>query len=349
MTLKTPALVAESAGAPFVQRIVETRDLRPDDVRIDVKFAGICHSDIHQVREEWGTAIFPMVPGHEIAGVVSAVGAEVTDVAVGDRVGVGCMVDSCGECEECVAGYEQNCARGAVMTYNGRGYDGEQTYGGYAQQVTVQQKFVCPIPEGINLDVAAPLMCAGITTYSPLRRWGVGPGSKVAVIGLGGLGHMGVVLAAAMGAEVTVISRTDAKRDDSLRLGAVDHVASENPSNFKGLIGAFDLILNTVSADIDIEKYLRLVKPRGVVANVGLPSEKYQVRPGALIGGGKVLTGSNIGGIGETKEMLAFCAEHGVGSAIETITADEVTAAYDTVVAGDVRYRYVIDVSTIRA
>lgn len=347
MAFETPALVAETAGASFVQRPVERRDLRPDDVLIDVKYAGICHSDIHQVREEWGSAIFPMVPGHEVAGVVAAVGSDVVGVKVGDRVGVGCMVDSCGVCEYCVAGYEQHCVKGAVMTYNGRGYDGEPTLGGYSQQLVVAERFACPIPDGIALDVAAPLLCAGITTYSPLRRWGVGAGSKVAVVGLGGLGHLGVVLAVAMGAEVTVISRSDAKRDDSLALGAVRHVASENPSNFKGLVGEFDLILNTVSADIDIEKYLRLVKPRGVVANVGLPSEKYQVRPGALIGGGKVLTGSNIGGIPETKEMLAFCAEHGIGAQIETITADEVTEAYDRVVAGDVRYRYVIDVATI--
>lgn len=348
-TTTTHALVADSPGAAFVQRTVERRALRPDDVAIDIKFAGICHSDIHQVREEWGKAIFPMVPGHEIAGVVSAVGDAVTDVKVGDRVGVGCMVDSCGECDECRAGFEQNCTRGAVMTYNGLGYDGEPTYGGYSQHVVVQQKFVCPIPEGIELDVAAPLLCAGITTYSPLRRWGVGPGSRVAVVGLGGLGHMAVVLAHAMGAEVSVISRTDAKKDDSLALGAVEHLASSDPATLKARRGHFDLVLNTVSADLDIEDYLKLVRPRGVVANVGLPTEKYAVRPGLLIGGGKVLTGSNIGGIPETKEMLAFCAEHGIGARVEVIGADEVTAAYDKVVAGEVRYRYVIDVSTIAA
>lgn len=349
MTSQTPALVAETAGAPFVQRLVQRRDLRPDDVAIDVKYAGICHSDIHQVREEWGTAIFPMVPGHEIAGIVTAVGSDVQGIEVGDRVGVGCMVDSCGVCDECLAGFEQNCSEGAVMTYNGRDYEGEPTLGGYSQQVVVSERFACPIPEGIALDVAAPLLCAGITSYSPLRRWGAGPGTKVAVVGLGGLGHMGVVLAVAMGAEVTVISRSDAKKADSLALGAVEHLASADPAVFKEKRGYFDLVLNTVSADLDIEDYLKIVGPRGVVANVGLPSEKYAVRPGLLIGGGKVLTGSNIGGIAETKEMLAFCAEHGIGAMVETISADEVSAAYDKVVAGDVRYRYVIDVSTIRA
>ena len=348
MTSHTPALVAETPGAAFTQRLITRRALRDDDVAIDIKYAGICHSDIHQVREEWGKAIFPMVPGHEIAGVVSAVGADVTDVKVGDRVGVGCMVDSCGACEHCKDGYEQYC-RTSVMTYNGTGYDGEPTLGGYSQSVVVSQRFVCLIPEGIELDVAAPLLCAGITTYSPLRRWDVGPGSRVAVVGLGGLGHMGVKLAVAMGAEVSVISRTDAKKADSLALGAVEHLASSDPTTMKSRRGHFDLVLNTVSADIDIEDLLKLVRPRGVVTNVGLPTEKYQVRPGLLIGGGRVLTGSNIGGIPETKEMLAFCAEHGIGAQIETITADEVTEAYDKVVAGDVRYRYVIDVSTINA
>ena len=345
----TASLVAESAGSPFVQRQMEQRDLRADDVLIDIAWAGICHSDIHQVREEWGSAIFPMVPGHEIAGTVREVGADVTDVKVGDRVGVGCMVDSCGECEFCKDGLEQHCRQGAVMTYNGRGYDGNPTYGGYAQSVVVSQRFVCPIPEGIELDEAAPLLCAGITTYSPLRRWNVGPGSRVAVVGMGGLGHMGVKLAVAMGAEVTVLSRTMDKADDSRKLGAGDHVSTSDSGAMKGLRGAFDLILNTVSADLDLELYVKLLKARGVLVNVGLPTEKYAVSPGLLVGSSKVLAGSTIGGIPETKEMLAFCAENGVGATVEKLTADEVTDAYDKVVAGDVRYRYVIDVSTIRA
>jgi D-arabinose 1-dehydrogenase-like Zn-dependent alcohol dehydrogenase len=347
MPTQTPALVASSAGAPFTQRLIERRDLRPDDVAIEIAYAGICHSDIHQVREEWGSAIFPMVPGHEIAGVVTAVGSEVTTVAVGDRVGVGCMVDSCGECDLCRAGYEQHCARGAVMTYNGIGYDGDPTYGGYSRSVVVSSRFTCPIPDGIGLDEAAPLLCAGVTSYSPLRRWGAGPGTKVAVVGMGGLGHMGVKLAAAMGAEVTVLSRSDAKAADSLALGAVAHLATSDRAVMKAHSSHFDIVLNTVSAPLDMNTYLRLVKPRGVLANVGLPTENYEIRPGALIGTSKVLAGSNIGGIAETSEMLAFCAEHGIGATIETITADQVGEAYDKVVAGEVRYRYVIDVSTI--
>jgi len=248
--ISTPALVAPSAGAAFEARTVEHRDLRDDDVLIDIRFAGICHSDIHQVREEWGSAIFPMVPGHEIAGVVSAVGDGVTKHKVGDRVGVGCMVDSCGECEFCKDGEEQFCSKGAVMTYNGTGYDGQPTRGGYAQQVVVSERFAVGIPDGIELDVAAPLLCAGITVWSPLKRWGAGPGKKVAVVGLGGLGHMAVKLAAAMGAEVSVLSRTDAKRVDSEALGATSFHATGDEGVLQSLKGSFDLIVNTVSADL---------------------------------------------------------------------------------------------------
>jgi len=349
MPTQTPALVTDSVGAPFVQRLVERRDLRADDVAIEIHYAGICHSDIHQVREEWGSAIFPMVPGHEIAGVVTAIGDAVTSFAVGDRVGVGCMVDSCGECEFCEDGFEQHCTRGAVMTYNGRGYDGEPTLGGYSRSIVVSDRFVCAVPDGIGLDEAAPLLCAGVTLYSPLRRWGVGPGSKVAVVGLGGLGHMGVKLAAAMGAEVTVLSRTDAKAADSTALGASAHVATSEAGALRALRNTFDLVVNTVSADLDIEAYVGIAKPRGAVVSVGLPPSAYQIRPSRLVGTSKVLAGSNIGGIAETREMLEFCAAHGIGAQIETISADEVDAAYDKVVAGEVRYRYVIDVATIEA
>lgn len=347
--ISTPALVAPSAGAAFEARTVEHRDLRDDDVLIDVKFAGICHSDIHQVREEWGSAIFPMVPGHEIAGVVSAVGDGVTKYKVGDRVGVGCMVDSCGECEFCKDGEEQFCSKGAVMTYNGTGYDGEPTKGGYAQQVVVSERFAVGIPDGIELDVAAPLLCAGITVWSPLKRWGAGPGKKVAVIGLGGLGHMAVKLAAAMGAEVSVLSRSDAKKDDGLALGATSYHATGDEGVLKGLKGTFDIIINTVSADLPMQTYIGLLRPLGVIANVGLPTGNYDFAPGAVVGGSRVVAGSNIGGIPATAEMLAFCAEHGIGATVETISADEVDAAYDRVVAGDVRYRFVIDTATITA
>ncbi len=330
-------------------RTVERRALRDDDVAIAISHAGICHSDIHQVREEWGRAIFPMVPGHEIAGVVTEIGAAVTDVRVGDRVGVGCMVNSCGECAMCKDGFEQHCERGAVMTYNGRDYDGVVTLGGYSRSVVVGERFVCPIPEGISSAEAAPLLCAGITTYSPLRRWGVGPGSRVGVLGLGGLGHMGVKFAAAMGAEVTVFSRTSAKAADALALGASRHVATSDPDALRPLRNHFDVLLNTVSADLDMNAHLRTVRPRGVMVNVGLPGGDYGVRPSMLVGNSRVLAGSNIGGIAETREMLEFAAAHGLGASVEVIDADDVADAYDRVVAGDVRYRYVIDVSTIEA
>lgn len=349
MSITTEAIVAESAGTPFVVRTIEHRDLRDDDIVIDIKFAGICHSDIHQVREEWGRAIFPMVPGHEIAGVVSAVGSGVTQYKIGDRVGVGCMVDSCGECEYCKDGEEQFCNKGAVMTYNGRGYDGDPTYGGYAKQVVVSERFAVRIPDGIGLDEAAPLLCAGITTWTPLKRWGAGPGKKVAVVGLGGLGHMAVKFAAALGAEVTVLSRSEAKKADALALGAHDYVATADPSALKENRRRFDLIINTVSAALPMPAYLAMLKPLGAMVNVGMPTEHYDITPGSVVGGSKVLAGSNIGGIPATQEMLDFAASHGLGATIEVIGAADVDAAYERVVAGDVRYRFVIDTATINA
>lgn len=347
MSIKTEAIVAESPGAPFVIRTIEHRDLRDDDIVIDIAYAGICHSDIHQVREEWGRSIFPMVPGHEIAGTVAAVGAAVTRHKVGDRVGVGCLVDSCGECEYCKDGEEQFCEVGSVATYNGRGYDGDPTYGGYAKQVVVSERFAVRIPEGIGLDEAAPLLCAGITTWTPLKRWGAGPGKHVAVVGLGGLGHMAVKFAHAMGAEVTVISRSEAKKDDALALGADDYLATADPSVLKDNRRRFDLIVNTVSASLPMPAYLAMLKPLGAMVNLGIPTENYELPAFAVVGGSKVLAGSNIGGIPATQEMLDFAAAHNLGATIETISADQVDAAYDRVVAGDVRYRFVIDVSTI--
>lgn len=346
---RTAALSTASAGAPLTATTIERRDLRDDDITIDIAYAGICHSDIHQVREEWGSAIFPMVPGHEIAGVVSAVGDGVTRYQVGDRVGVGCMVDSCGECEFCKDGQEQFCSKGAVMTYNGKGYDGEETMGGYSQQVVVSERFAVRIPDALELDVAAPLLCAGITTYNPLKRWGAGPGTTVAVVGLGGLGHLGVKFAAALGAEVTVLSQSTAKQADSARFGAVDHRATKDESTFEDLRGRFDLILNTVSANLPFDDYLSLLKPNGAMVNVGAPSDPSSFRAFSLIGGSKVLAGSNIGGIPQTQEMLDFAAEHGIAAEIETISADQVNEAYDRVVNSDVRYRFVIDTATIGA
>ncbi|WP_121748877.1 NAD(P)-dependent alcohol dehydrogenase [Streptomyces sp. E2N166] len=341
------AYAAPAAKAPLERTTIERREVREHDVLIDIKFAGICHSDIHQVREGWGEAIFPMVPGHEIAGVVSEVGPGVTKFAVGDRVGVGCMVDSCRECENCEAGLEQYCTGGSVMTYNGVGKDGEPTYGGYSEKVVVDENFVLGIPEGIALDEAAPLLCAGITTYSPLRRWNAGPGKKVAVVGMGGLGHMAVKLAHALGAEVTVLSQSLRKKDDGLKLGADHYYATSDPATFEELAGTFDLIVSTVSAPLDLGAYLGLLKTEGALANVGAPEEPVSLNLFALLGGGKTLAGSMIGGIRETQEMLDFCAEHGIGAEIELIAASEVNEAYERVLASDVRYRFVIDTATI--
>ena len=349
MTSTVPALVTPSASAPFEASTIEVRDVGEHDVQIDVAYAGICHSDIHQVREEWGPAIFPMVPGHEIAGIVSAVGTGVTRYSVGDRVGVGCFVDSCRECENCLAGEEQFCLKGNVATYNGRQYSGEPTYGGYSQRVVVDENYVLRIPEGLALDAAAPLLCAGITTYSPLKHWGAGPGTRVAIVGMGGLGHMGVQIAHALGAHVTVLSQTLSKRDDGLRLGADEYYATSDPETFPALRGSLDLIINTVSADIDVDAYLSTLRRNGSLVYVGLPEDAQTFRAGSVIGGRRSIAGSNIGGIRETQEMLDFCAEHGIAAEIELLDASQVNEAYDRVVRSDVRYRFVIDTATIPA
>ncbi|WP_077796940.1 NAD(P)-dependent alcohol dehydrogenase [Streptomyces sp. JHA26] len=341
------AYAAPAAKAPLERTTIERREVREHDVLIDIKFAGICHSDIHQAREGWGEAIFPMVPGHEIAGIVEAVGPGVTKFKVGDRVGVGCLVDSCRECENCRAGLEQHCLKGSVGTYNAVGHDGEPTYGGYSQKVVVDEAFTLRIPDGLALDVAAPLLCAGITTYSPLKHWGAAPGKKVAVIGLGGLGHMGVKIAHAMGAEVTVLSQSLRKKDDGLKLGADHYYATSDEKTFQDLAGTFDVILSTVSAPLDFGSYLGLLRTGGALVNVGAPEEPIALNLFSLIGGNKTLAGSMIGGIAETQEMLDFCAEHGIGAEIELIAASEINDAYERVLASDVRYRFVIDTATI--
>jgi uncharacterized zinc-type alcohol dehydrogenase-like protein len=341
------AYAAPAAKAPLERTTVERRAVGEHDVLIDIKFAGICHSDIHQVNEGWGEAIFPMVPGHEIAGVVSAVGPGVTRFEVGDRVGVGCMVDSCRECDNCRAGLEQYCAEGAVMTYNGIGKDGRPTHGGYSEKIVVDENYVVRIPDGLSLDVAAPLLCAGITLYSPLKHWNAGPGKKVAIVGLGGLGHMGVKLAHALGAEVTVLSQSLRKKDDGLRLGADHYHATGDPATFEALAGTFDLIVSTVSAPLDLGAYLSLLKTGGALVNVGAPEEPVSLNLFSVINDRRTLAGSMIGGIAETQEMLDFCAEHGFGAEIELIRADQINEAYERVLAGDVRYRFVIDAATI--
>lgn len=345
MPFTVKALQKISPDAPFQVVDLPRRDPRADDVVIDIKAAGICHSDIHTIRNEWGEAHFPLTVGHEIAGVVSAVGAEVSAWRVGDRVGVGCLVHACGECEWCRQGEEQNCPA-AVGTYNSRDVDDTITQGGYSQKIVVNERFVCRIPDALDFDVAAPLLCAGITTFSPIERWGITAGSKVAVVGLGGLGHMGVQIAAALGADVTVLSRSLAKEDEARQLGAARTLATTEEGFFRRYRGEFDFILNTVSADLDVDAYLRLLKPHGVMVVVGLPPERQQLSFGSLIMGGKVLTGSNIGGIRQTQDMLDFCGRHGIGAVIEKIGVDEVDAAYDRVVAGDVKFRFVIDTAT---
>jgi uncharacterized zinc-type alcohol dehydrogenase-like protein len=343
----TPALSAPSAGAPFDATTIERRALGEHDVLIDIKFCGICHSDIHQVKDEWGGSIFPMVPGHEIAGVVAEVGSGVTKHAVGDRVGVGCVVDSCRECDNCKAGFEQYCAKVPIWTYNAVGNDGEPTYGGYSTQIVVGEHYVLRIPDGLALDAAAPLLCAGITTYSPLRHWNAGPGKRVAIVGLGGLGHLGVKIAHALGAEVTVLSQSLRKQDDGLRLGADHYHATGDPKTFEDLANSLDLILNTVSAPLDFAAYLSLLRRDGAMVNLGLPEEPVQLVLQSLTGRRRSLSSSGIGGIPETQEMLDFCAEHGVGSEVEVISADQVNEAYERVLASDVRYRFVIDAATI--
>ncbi|POX59884.1 alcohol dehydrogenase [Streptomyces sp. Ru62] len=341
------AYAAPAAKAPLERTTIERRAVGEFDVLIDIKFAGICHSDIHQVHEGWGEAIFPMVPGHEIAGVVAEVGPGVTKFQVGDRVGVGCMVDSCRECENCLRGEEQYCLNGMVGTYNAVGKDGEPTYGGYSEKIVVDENYVVRIPDGLSLDVAAPLLCAGITTYSPLSHWNAGPGKKVAVVGLGGLGHMAVKIAHAMGAEVTVLSQSLRKKDDGLKLGADHYYATSDPKTFEELAGTFDLIVSTVSAPMDFGALLSLLKTDGALVNVGAPEEPIALNLFSVIGGRKTLAGSMIGGIRETQEMLDFCAEHGIGAEIELISAAEVNEAYERVLASDVRYRFVIDTATI--
>jgi uncharacterized zinc-type alcohol dehydrogenase-like protein len=333
---------------PFQPTVIERRDLQPHDVLIEIKFAGICHSDIHTARGDWGPIRYPLVPGHEIAGIVTEVGSEVTKFSVGDRVGVGCMVDSCRECDNCRKGEEQYCLNGNTGTYAAIDRYGQYTQGGYSTHIVVTEDFVVRIPDEIALDVAAPLLCAGITTYSPLRHWGVEPGKKVAVVGLGGLGHMAVKLAHAMGAEVTVLSQSWKKKEDSFRLGADHYYATSEPDVFQKLAGTFDLILNTVSAPIDINKYLSLLALDGTLVNVGAPPEPLPVHVFSLIGRRRSFAGSNIGGIRETQEMLDFCAAHGITPEIEVISADQIDEAWERVLASDVRYRFVIDVSTMR-
>ncbi len=341
------AYAAHSATGPLKPTTIERREVGPHDVLIEIKFAGICHSDIHTVRGDWGPQSYPLAPGHEIAGIVTEVGPAVTRHAVGDRVGVGCLVDSCGACTHCQAGEEQYCLAGNTGTYGAVDRDGTITQGGYSTHIVVTENFVVHIPDSLALDVAAPLLCAGITTYSPLRHWGAGPGKKVAVVGMGGLGHMAVKIASAMGAEVTVLSQTLSKRDDGLKLGAQRYHATGDQETFTLLAGSFDLIISTISAAVDINAYLKLLSLNGTLVLVGAPAEALPVHAFSLSMGRRSFAGSTIGGIRETQDMLNFCAEHGLGAEIEVISASQINEAYERVLASDVRYRFVIDTATL--
>jgi uncharacterized zinc-type alcohol dehydrogenase-like protein len=350
--MKTAAYAAQNAHTPLAPWSIERREPGPRDVLIDIEYCGVCHSDVHQARDEWGGSIFPMVPGHEIVGRVAAIGAEVNRHKVGDRVGVGCFVDSCRSCTPCKSGEEQFCDNGMSATYNGYERKGvpldrsRPTYGGYSTRVTVDQDYVLRIPTALAPERAAPLLCAGITTYSPLRRFGVKAGDRVAVVGLGGLGHMGVKIAAALGAEVTVLSSSPGKRDDALRLGAQDFIATREPSAFKSNAGRFDFILDTVSAAHDYGDYLSLLRLDGTMVLVGLP-DPMPLAAGPLIMRRRRLAGSLIGGIRETQEMLDFCAAHDVAADVEVIDIGAINESWERMIRGDVRYRFVIDSASL--
>ena len=344
--LHTPAYAAADGQSPLAPISIQRREPRADEVLIDILYCGVCHSDIHQARDEWGGSIFPMVPGHEIVGRVAQVGAQVGKFKVGDAVGVGCFVDSCRACAQCEAGEEQYCDEGMTGTYNSRERDTQApTYGGYSTRITVHQDYVLRIPESIPLDRAAPLLCAGITTYSPLRHYGVKAGDEVAVVGLGGLGHMAVKLAAAMGARVTVLSTSASKRADALALGAHDFAATGEAATFPALARCFDFIVDTVSARHDYNAYLSLLKFDGTMIVLGVPDTPAPVAAFALIMQRRKLGGSLIGGIRETQEMLDFCAEHDIASDIELIDMEQVNEAYERMLKADVRYRFVIDIA----
>ena len=345
--MKTRGYATPGPTVPLGPFAFERREPGPADVVIDILYCGICHSDIHQARDEWGGSIYPMVPGHEIVGRVARTGAAVSRFKPGDLAGVGCFVDSCRNCDACREGLEQYCERHLVATYNGTEHDGSPTYGGYSSVIVVDENYVLAIPGGIPLDGTAPLLCAGITTYSPLRHWNVGPGSRVGILGLGGLGHVGVRIAAGLGAEVTVLSTSPGKAADARRLGAHRFLLTSDPEQMRRARGTLDFILDTASAPHDLQPYLRLLARDGAMVQVGAPPEPASIAAFALISGRKTLAGSSIGGIRETQEMLDFCAAHGITADVEVIPIDRVNEAYDRTVAGDVHYRFVIDMATL--
>ncbi|TKB97165.1 NAD(P)-dependent alcohol dehydrogenase [Pedobacter cryotolerans] len=344
--IQSKGYAAQSPESDLTAWDFERRDVGAHDVQIEIQFCGVCHSDLHQIKNDWFPGLFPMVPGHEIVGKIVKVGDHVKNFKVGDLAGVGCMVDSCQVCENCKADLEQYCEDGNTQTYNNKGRDGVPTYGGYSNNIVVREEFVLHISEKLPLAATAPLLCAGITTYSPLRHWKVGKGHKLAVLGLGGLGHMAVKFGVAFGAEVTVLSTSPSKEAAAKELGAHHFVVTKDKAQLDAVRGSFDFILDTVSADHDMNLYLGLLRTNGVHIVVGVPAP-YAIHPFSLIGGRKSLAGSGIGGIAETQDMLDFCAEHNIVSDIELIDIKDITTAYERMVKGDVRYRFVIDIATL--
>lgn len=342
------AYAAQNSTTPLAPFNFERRDVGPDDVKIDILYCGVCHSDLHQVRNEWGGSIYPMVPGHEIVGRITEVGSKVKNFTVGDLAGIGCFVDSCRTCPSCLANEEQYCDNGMVGTYNGRDKEGNPTYGGYSTQIVVDEKYTLHVSEKLAIEGVAPLLCAGITTYSPLRHWNIGKGHKVAVVGLGGLGHMGVKFAVSFGAEVTVLSTSKSKEQDALNLGAHHFEITSEAETMKKLQGSFDFILSTISAPHDYNDYLALLSLNGTMVVVGVPPQPSTVQAFSLIGKRRSVAGSLIGGIKETQEMLDYCAGHNIVSDVEVINAADINDAYERMLKGDVRYRFVIDIASIK-
>jgi uncharacterized zinc-type alcohol dehydrogenase-like protein len=347
-TFMIPAYGATAAKAPLGPLSISRREPRPHDVVIDILFCGVCHSDIHQARDEWSGATFPMVPGHEIVGRVSRVGAEATKFAIGDLAGVGCFVDSCRTCDSCGEGFEQFCEKSPAFTYNSTEMDrSTPTQGGYSTQIVVDERYALRVPAGLDPAGAAPLLCAGVTTYSPLVAYGTKPGHRVGVVGLGGLGHLAVKFARSLGAEVTVLSTSASKEEDARKLGANDFAVTKDAASFQRLARRFDFILDTVSAPHDVEAYLRLLRPRGAMVIVGAPSDPSPIRAFTLINCNRKLAGSMIGGIAETQAMLDHAAKHGIVSDIELIPIQKINEAYERVLKSDVRYRFVIDIASL--
>src|SRR5580698_6203540 len=347
--IKSLGYAAHDKHSPLIPFSFDRRDPGPNDVVVEIAYCGICHSDIHQVRDEWGNAIYPMVPGHEIVGHVTKAGGSVKKFKEGDRAAVGVMVDSCRVCDNCRAGVECYCAKGMVGTYNARDYKGELTFGGYANNIVVDERYVHTLSPKLDMAAAAPLLCAGITTYSPLRHWKVGPGKRVGIVGLGGLGHMGLKFAHSLGAHVVQFTTSASKTADAKRLGADDVVLSNDADAMKKELNSFDFILDTVSAVHDVNAYLNLLRLDGTMCLVGLPDAPVSITPFSIITNRRSFAGSMIGGMPETQGMLDYCAEKGIVSEIELTSVDKLAEAYERVMKSDVKYRFVIDMASLKA